>query len=150
MASYARSLQSNQAYAFKPTMGLVNHLGTCGQPLFGWTTPAGLPDVNARWLGANALWQRWNLIAGLTDNWWQCGNLDAFALAQNTKPSTEQVASLCATQVLHYPSTHPLSSQLHQSLIKASGQKADAPLTNAALAKRMLAWSAMTPDFQVR
>ena len=150
MASYARSLQSNQAYAFKPTMGLVNHLGTCGQPLFGWTTPAGLPDVNARWLGANALWQRWNLIAGLTDNWWQCGNLDAFALAQNTKPSTEQVASLCATQVLNYPNTHPLSSQLNQSLIKASGQKADAPLTNAALAKRMLAWSAMTPDFQVR
>ena len=150
MASYARALQSNKAYVFKPTMGLVNHLGTCGQPLFGWTTPAGLPDVNARWLGTNALWQRWNLIAGLTDNWWQCGNVDAFALAQNTKPSTEQVASLCATQVLNYPSTHPLSISLNQSLIKASGQKADTPLTNAALAKRMLAWSAMTPDFQVR
>ena len=150
MASYARALQSNKAYVFKPTMGLVNHLGACGQPLFGWTTPAGLPDVNARWLGANALWQRWNLIAGLTDNWWQCGNVDAFALAQNTKPSTEQVANLCATQVLNYPSTNPLSNLLHQSLIKTSGQKADAPLTNAALAKRMLAWSAMTPDFQVR
>ena len=150
MASYARALQSNKAYVFKPTMGLVNHLGASGQPLFGWTTPAGLPDVNARWLGANALWQRWNLIAGLTDNWWQCGNVDAFALAQNTKPSTEQVANLCATQVLNYPSTNPLSNLLHQSLIKTSGQKADAPLTNAALAKRMLAWSAMTPDFQVR
>ena len=191
MASYARALQSNKAYPFKPTMGLVNHLSACGQTLFGWPTPAGLPDVNARWLGANALWQRWNLIAGMTDNWWQCGNLDAFALNNSTlnnlsnqsntndKPATAQWAQVCAEQVfavqkspmqaigklanrptekqtekvsekLSEKLSEKQTQKLTEQLIKASGQKPEAPITNPAIAKRMLAWAAMTPDFQVR
>ena len=174
MASYVRSLQisdqaSSNVFPFKPTMGLVNHLSACGQPLFGWNTPAGLPDVNARWLGANALWQRWNLIAGLTDNWWGCGNLDAFAafaafglshLGNHLeKPTTAQWAQVCTTQMLateknaaqlnQNPSAQ-LSTPLTEQLIKASGQKPEAPLTNPAIAKRMLAWTAMAPEFQVR
>jgi uncharacterized protein (DUF1800 family) len=171
MASYARALQANKAYPFTPTMGLVNHLSACGQPLFGWTTPAGLPDVNARWLGANALWQRWNLIAGLTDNWWQCGNVDALALSNtleiNKPPSVQQWALNCisvvlqlqvgnvqnnplANESLELPQIKLFISHLADSLIKASGQQAQARLTNPVIAKRMLAWTAMTASYQVR
>ena len=166
MASYVRALQQHSGnanslnnpnpnpYPFKPTMGAINHLSACGQPLFGWNTPAGLPDVNARWLGANALWQRWNLLAGLTDNWWGCGNIDAFALHDQAKETrtTKVFANQCANQILKSPdsSTTALLSEQLTKAAGAAGQKPDAPLTNAALAKRMLAWSAMTPEFQLR
>ena len=98
--------------------------------------------------------RRWNLLAGLTDNWWGCGNIDAFALHDQAKETrtTKVFANQCANQILKSPdsSTTALLSEQLTKAAGAAGQKPDAPLTNAALAKRMLAWSAMTPEFQLR
>ena len=143
MASFIRATGQD----FKPTIGLINHLNACGQPLFGWTTPNGLPDVNERWLGANALWQRWNLLAGLTDNWWQCGNLDAFELIGVKNIPVEQFTDLCLKR-MSGQNIDPIN--LINQLVKASGIKPGAPLTNPAIAKRILAWIAMLPEFQLR
>jgi uncharacterized protein (DUF1800 family) len=78
MANYVRVM----GYDFTPSEGLFNQLSNAGQRLFGAPTPVGLPDDNAIFLGSNAVRNRWNLLLGLAQNWWQTGAPDtAQALA---------------------------------------------------------------------
>ena len=56
-----------------PSEGLVNAIAACGQRLFGWPTPTGLPDEDAVFLGTQAMRSRWSLLLGLAENWWGTG-----------------------------------------------------------------------------
>jgi uncharacterized protein (DUF1800 family) len=69
MANYARIM----GYDFTPTEGLFNQLSNAGQRLFGASTPAGLPDDNAIFIGSSAMRNRWQLILGLAQNSWNNG-----------------------------------------------------------------------------
>lgn len=57
----------------RPSEGLLNGLSGCGQRLFGWPTPTGLPDEDGRFLGAQAMRSRWALLAALAEDSWGCG-----------------------------------------------------------------------------
>lgn len=70
-ASYIKA----SSIGFDPTIGLIGHLDACGQKLFTWPTPTGNPDNDSYWLSSNMLRRRWELIQGLTDNWWKVGEL---------------------------------------------------------------------------
>lgn len=151
LASFIRAT----GQTFQPTMGLIDQLNQCGQRLFGWVTPGGLPDENPRWLGANAIWQRWNLIAGIADNSWQCGGLDAFALVEKKNMTVQEFSEVCAKKFLG-PNTSKVSKENNQRdefiarLILASSLKPNTQITDPIMARRMLAWSAMSPSFQMR
>ncbi len=69
MAQYVRAM----GYEFTPTEGLFNQLANAGQKLFGAPTPVGLPDDNKVFLGSNAMRNRWQLLIGLTQNYWNTG-----------------------------------------------------------------------------
>jgi uncharacterized protein (DUF1800 family) len=127
---------------FSPSEGLLGEMEVAGQKLFGWTTPTGLPDDDAYWLGVNAIRRRWTLIAGLSENWWGTGVF---------KPAG--VGALDARAFLEH-----WSRQLHGSVapsviddILATGKyPVGKPLADEATARRMLAWLAMAPTFQSR
>lgn len=127
---------------FSPSEGLLGEMEVAGQKLFGWTTPTGLPDDDAYWLGVNAIRRRWTLIAGLSENWWGTGVF---------KPAG--VGALDARAFLEH-----WGRQLHGSVapsvidgILATGKyPAGKPLADEAAARRMLAWLAMAPAFQSR
>jgi len=69
MANYVRIM----GYDFTPTEGLFNQLSNAGQRLFGAPTPVGIPDDNALFLGTNNMRNRWQLLLGLAQNYWQTG-----------------------------------------------------------------------------
>lgn len=69
MASFVRATNLE----FSPSEGLINQLAACGQRLFGWPTPNGIPDDDQFWMSANALRQRWSLLLGLGRNAWNNG-----------------------------------------------------------------------------
>lgn len=69
MASFVRATNLE----FSPSEGLTNQLSACGQRLFGWPTPNGIPDGDQFWMSANGLRQRWNLLLGLGRNAWNNG-----------------------------------------------------------------------------
>jgi hypothetical protein len=83
-------------YDFTPTENIFNQLSNAGQRLFGAPTPVGLPDDNAIFLGSNAMRNRWNLLLGLAQNWWNTGMPDpnATLAAWGRRPGngTENVA----------------------------------------------------------
>lgn len=146
------SLIRTTGQPFQPTIGLIDQLNNCGQRLFGWVTPAGLPDDNARWLGANAIWQRWNLIAGIVDNSWQCGSLDAFALV-GSNVTVEEFSEVCFSKFAISSKTlkgDSFGKEFISRLIEASGLKPNTLVTDPVIARRMIAWSAMSPSFQMR
>jgi hypothetical protein len=60
-------------YDFTPSEGIINQLANAGQKLFGASTPVGLPDDNAIFLGSNAMRNRWQLLLGLAQNYWGTG-----------------------------------------------------------------------------
>lgn len=68
-AGFARAARMD----FVPSEGLANQLANCGERLFGWPTPVGMPDTGESQLGTNAMRQRWNLVWGLANNQWQNG-----------------------------------------------------------------------------
>lgn len=69
MASYVRIMDID----FTPTEGLFNQLANAGQKLFGAPTPVGQADDNATYIGSNAMRNRWHLVLGLAQNWWNTG-----------------------------------------------------------------------------
>jgi uncharacterized protein (DUF1800 family) len=79
MASFMRALDVE----FIPTLDLGNQLANAGQKLFGATTPVGLPDENALFIGTNAMRQRFNLIMGLAQNRWKNGTPDSIQALQS-------------------------------------------------------------------
>ncbi len=82
-AAFARATGIDLA----PSEGLVNAIAACGQRLFGWPTPTGLPDEDAAFLGTQAMRGRWALLLGLAENWWGTGLPAAPAALRGTPPT---------------------------------------------------------------
>jgi uncharacterized protein (DUF1800 family) len=64
---------------FVPTDNFIGELDNSGQRLFGWAPPTGHPDVRDYWLSSHVMRRRWQLLMGLSGNWWGTGGFDARA-----------------------------------------------------------------------
>jgi hypothetical protein len=127
---------------FAPTEGLLGEMDAAGQKLFGWVTPTGLPDEDEYWLGVNSIRRRWSLIAGLTDNWWGTGALQGIGSGGLS----------CADFLAHwgtllYGSPQP---RLENDILVAAKFPSGKAVIDDGLARKMVAWLAMAPGFQVR
>jgi uncharacterized protein (DUF1800 family) len=131
-----------------PTEPLWNALANCGQRLFGWSAPTGLPDDGAYFLGANSMRQRWQLVLALAENAWGTGSLPPLPAAA-TPALPRGVATHVAT-ALYGDAKQPLV----EAVLAGLGWPADQPLGDPAapdVAKRIAriaALTAMAPDFQ--
>ncbi len=130
---------------FTPSEGLIGEMDAAGQRLFGWPTPTGHPDVGAQWLGPNAMRRRWTLVAGLLDNWWGTGTVNAQSLLGTPEPDAEKFTNRWLERL--YGEAKP---GLTAALLTAAGITADRPVPNADTGRRLLGWAAMAPDFQLR
>lgn len=83
-AAFARATGIDLA----PSHGLADALTACGQRLFGWPTPDGLPDDNTFFAGTQGMRGRWNLVLGLAENRWGNGRptLPATLVASSPTP----------------------------------------------------------------
>lgn len=128
---------------FTPTEALIGELDAAGQRLFGFPTPNGHPDQGDYWLGSNALRRRWTLMSGLAENWWGTGPFDPLSLT----PSRDTQGFINHWLLKLHGDT---PAALQTALLTASRQAADKLLGNPGLARRLVAWAAMTPEYQVR
>lgn len=128
---------------FSPSEGLAGELDGAGQRLFGWPTPTGHPDVGEFWLGAGVLRRRWTLVAGLSENWWGTGAFDP--LAQSGAVPVESFLEYWLKRLYIEP-----PENLAPALMNAAGLPPGKPVPNAAVARRLVAWAAMAPDYQMR
>jgi hypothetical protein len=67
----------------KPARPVIEALSRMGQPLFGWPTPDGFPEVAARWQGN--LMPRWQFALALARNELDGASLDIPALLKAAK-----------------------------------------------------------------
>jgi uncharacterized protein (DUF1800 family) len=141
VASYARAT----GIEFAPSEGLVGEMDGAGQRLFGWPTPTGHPDTGDAWLSANAMRRRWTLVAGLTDNWWGTGAFDPLAPLGAKEVEAEQFITYWLTRLYGEPRPHMTSA-----LMNVAGLAPGRKLNNPGLARRVVAWAAMAPDYQLR
>jgi hypothetical protein len=96
----------------KPKRPLLDMLGRMGQPLFGWPTPDGYPDVAARWVGS--LMPRWQFALALARNEIDGTSIDLSALFESSGAETpEQFTDQLSTLLLGAP----LDSTARDSLI---------------------------------
>ncbi|ANI99704.1 hypothetical protein A8O14_06215 [Polynucleobacter wuianus] len=143
LASFVRATGQD----FTPSDELLFQISFCGQTPYAWPTPEGLPDNNQRWLGASVLLQRWNLISGITENRWGCGVMNPFKLLDLTnKISALTLAKTCLNKIYGAENAPDISKQLMAAAKLAPNDLVSDP----AIARRMLAWSAMAPQFQIR
>jgi len=141
VASYLRAT----GIEFTPSEGLVSEMGNAGQSLFSWPTPTGLPDQSSQWLGPNAMRRRWTLVAGLTDNWWGTGAFDALAPLGGDKVTASEFTKYWLARLYESPASH-----LMPTLLNTAKLSPDSPMNNPGLARHLVAWAAMAPEFQLR
>lgn len=129
---------------FQPAEPLIHEMDAAGQRLFGWPTPTGHPDAADHWLGTNALRRRWTLVAGLAENWWGTGPFDPLA-AFEAKPTASAFVDHWLAR-LHGVASPAVAA----ALLNTAGLGPGQPINNPAIARRLVAWAAMAPDFQIR
>lgn len=139
LASFVRA----SGIDFSPTEPLLYEMEAAGQRLFGWPTPTGHPDHGAHWLGVSALRRRWSLMAGLVDNWWGTGTFNPLAGAATGMTAGEFVATW-QQRILGRA-----TPEYAAALLAAAGLSAEQKMNNPGLARRIVAWLAMAPEFQV-
>ena len=144
-ASFARAAAIDAA----PTPGLLGELDGSGQRLFGWGPPTGHPDDNDYWLSSNMMRRRWSLLFGLADDAWKAGTPQA-ALMVAQKPTPEQAVNAAHRQLLGVEAPTRVSLAIVDGLGLKGGTPFDTRKDALPLAKRMLAYCAMTPAFQMR
>jgi uncharacterized protein (DUF1800 family) len=145
VASYARVTGMD----FMPTDGFIGELDGSGQRLFGWAPPTGHPDTNDYWLSSHIMRRRWNLVMGLSENWWNTGAIDPlFGLGGGSASA--------GTLVNHWLAKFtgaPADPDRTAGVLQALGLPADRVLdTEHALPqmRRIVAYAAMSPEFQYR
>ena len=127
---------------FTPTEGLLGEMDVAGQRLFGWSTPTGLTDDDAFWLGVNAMRRRWTLVAGITENWWGTG---AFNPLAGPAQSGVEFLSRLSTSLFGSPQAGLLAD-----VLTAAKLPPEKNVTDPGLARKLVAWLAMSPEFQLR
>jgi uncharacterized protein (DUF1800 family) len=129
------------------TSGLLGELDGSGQRLFGWAPPTGHPDTMDYWLSSNVLRRRWSLVAGLTDNWWGTGAFDP------SVPAGTRAGQAVSLWHATLTGTAPDDATLH-AILDGMKLAADQPLDQRpdreALTRRLIAYCAMTPTFNLR
>jgi uncharacterized protein (DUF1800 family) len=132
-----------------PTPGLLGELDASGQRLFGWGPPTGQPDESDYWLSSAMMRRRWSLLLGLADDAWKAGAPTA-ALAIAEKATPEQAASEAYRRLV---GAEP-PAKVTMAIVEGMGLKPSAAFESRkdalSLARRMLAYCAMTPAFQTR
>ncbi len=132
-----------------PTPGLLGELDGSGQRLFGWGPPTGHPDENDYWLSSNMMRRRWSLLLGLADDAWKAG-APAIAHAIAGKSTPEQAVGAAHRQLLGIEAPTKVTIAIVEGLELKPGQPFDTRKDALPLARRMLAYCAMTPAFQTR
>jgi uncharacterized protein (DUF1800 family) len=146
VAGFARAMQIDLAY----TEPLGAELSAAGQNLFGWPTPTGLPDAPAPFLTSQAMRHRWSLVLGLAENTWGSG-----AIANPAAFGLDNPTTLAATTALLTRLQGEAPPATVAAVVSGSGWPADQALgvngaaDGARRWKRLAAYCAMTPDFQV-
>jgi uncharacterized protein (DUF1800 family) len=132
-----------------PTPGLLGELDASGQRLFGWGPPTGHPDESDYWLSSAMMRRRWSLLLGLADDAWKAGGPTA-GLAVAEKATPEQAAGEAYRRLL---GAEP-PAKVTVAILEGMGLKPSAAFESRKdalpLARRMLAYCAMTPAFQTR
>jgi uncharacterized protein (DUF1800 family) len=145
-AAFSRALQIDLTFA-DPLNG---EIAASGQNLFGWPTPAGLPDANEPFITSQAMRHRWTLLLGLAENNWSTGAMpgpDAMGLKA---PTTLSAASALSNALL---GSSP--DAVVRAVVSGSGWPADQRLDVNGAAEaahrwsRLAAYCAMSPQFQV-
>jgi len=131
--------------AFQPTEGLFSEMDAAGQRLFGWPTPTGHPDTAEDWISVNTTRRRWSLIAGLTENSWGTGSFDALLPFAGQIVEAQRFVDTWLQRLYIEPPAN-LSSALLNAASLAPGKE----IRNPAIARRLVAWAAMAPDYQGR
>lgn len=144
-AAFARAARIDLA----PSEGLVNAITACGQKMFGWPTPTGLPDDPAIFLGTQAMRSRWNLLLGLAENWWGSG-LPAVPDSLRVTPPTPRTAVAVWLEVLGCAHRPDVGAAVLAGLGWPPDQPLGAPATPDTERKlaRIAALCAMAPVFQ--
>lgn len=127
---------------FTPTEGVLSEMDGAGQRLFGWSTPTGLPDEDAFWLGVNAMRRRWILVAGMTENWWGNG---VFNPLVEPPQSGREFLNRFSTNLFGTP-----RPGLVDDVLAAAKVLPEKNLTDLGAARKLVAWLAMAPEFQLR
>jgi uncharacterized protein (DUF1800 family) len=144
-ASFARA----SAIDIVPTAGLIGELDGSGQRLFGWGPPTGHPDEQDYWLSSALVRRRWSLILGLADDAWKAGQ-PAAAAAVAEKETPESAVRAAHRLILGSEG----EARIVMGIVHGLGLKPGFPLDTRKdalpLARRMLAYCAMTPAFQTR
>jgi uncharacterized protein (DUF1800 family) len=145
VASFARAARID----LTATPGLLGELDGSGQRLFGWGPPTGHPDDGDYWLGSGALRRRWSLVLGLADDWWKSGTS---AAADEIAHAPTAIAALQASHavLLDGPASPAVASAILGGLHLDPGAPFAARKDAVPLARHLLAYVAMTPEFQRR
>jgi uncharacterized protein (DUF1800 family) len=144
-ASFARA----SGIEVTPTAGLLGELDGSGQRLFGWGPPTGHPDENDYWLSSNMMRRRWSLLLGLADDAWKAGQ-PAAAAAIAERPTPEQAVNAAHRRLLGVEAPPNVTRAIVEGLGLKPGLPFDTRRDAPQLARRMLAYCAMTPAFQSR
>jgi uncharacterized protein (DUF1800 family) len=132
-----------------PTMGLVGALDGSGHRLFGWGPPTGHPDEADYWVNSWMIRGRWSLLLGLANDAWKAGH-PAAAITVAEQDTAESAARAAHRALLG----REAEDRFVAAVVGGLGLKPGLPISKRKdalpLARRMLAYSAMTHAFQMR
>jgi uncharacterized protein (DUF1800 family) len=134
---------------FTPTEPLMNEIANCGQRLFGYAAPTGLPDDTAALTGANAMRRRWSLVLALAENWWGTGAFTPSRVTGMPSATPRQAAIHWLTAM-----TGTANPAGIEAITAGLGWAPDAPIGPAGQPDtekrlgRIAALAAMAPGFQ--
>ena len=144
-ASFARSAGVDVV----PTTPLMGTLDGSGQRLFGWGPPTGHPDESDYWLASNMMRMRWALLFGLADDAYKAGEASA-ATAIAGHPTPEAAVAAAHRKLLGREASPQVTAAILGGMGLKSGIAFETRKDAVPLARRMLAYCAMSPAFQTR
>lgn len=139
-ASYLRGT----GIEFSPTEGLIHELSAAGQKLYGWPAPNGHPQKSGYWLSTNTMRRRWSLVYGLSMNTWKTGSFDPFQSRGSQIMTTKGFTDSWIEELMHRQ-----NSVMEGVILNNVGIPADTPIKNLDLARKLVAWIGMSPEYQV-
>ncbi len=143
VASFARAAEID----LRPTDGLLNELDASGQRLFGWPPPTGHPDAPDYWLSSNAMRRRLSLLLGLAENWWGAGTLPTRAAFSASPVTAGDAVRAWQRRLL----AHDQAPDRRTAILAGMGVSADEALDrDEGRMRRLVAYAAMSPEFQMR
>jgi uncharacterized protein (DUF1800 family) len=132
-----------------PTPGLMGMLDGSGQRLFGWGPPTGHPDESDYWLASNMMRVRWALVLGLAEDAWKSGAASVLPAIAG-RPTPEAAVATAHQTLLGVEPSPQVGAAILSGLGVRPGIALEQRKDAVPLAKRMLAYCAMSPAFQTR